>query len=70
MLKAEKALKKEGIKHELVPVPRNLSTDCGMCIRIEGDLDISKLPAIAAGLDKFYVLEDDIYKELTKTKVR
>jgi len=32
-LRAEKLLKKEGIAHKLIPVPRHLSSDCGVCIR-------------------------------------
>lgn len=33
VLRAEKLLKKVGIDHELVPVPRNLSSDCGVCVK-------------------------------------
>jgi hypothetical protein len=32
-LMAEKLLKKEGIEYKLIPVPRHLSSDCGVCIR-------------------------------------
>jgi hypothetical protein len=32
---AEKILKKEGIPHKLIPVPRHISSDCGVCLRIE-----------------------------------
>lgn len=39
VLKAEKILKKHTIPHELVPVPRNLSSDCGMCVKLEDDLE-------------------------------
>lgn len=39
VLKAEKILKKEKVIYELVPVPRNLSSDCGMCIKLEGNLE-------------------------------
>jgi hypothetical protein len=33
-LKAEKLLKKAGIAHKLIPVPRHISSDCGVCLRI------------------------------------
>lgn len=33
VLKAEKALKGRGCVFELVPVPRALSSDCGVCIK-------------------------------------
>ena len=32
-LRAEKLLKKNKIKYKLIPVPRHLSSDCGVCIR-------------------------------------
>lgn len=32
-LRAEKILKKEGIAYKIIPVPRHLSSDCGVCIR-------------------------------------
>lgn len=34
VLRAEKILKQNKISHELVPVPRNLSSDCGMCVKL------------------------------------
>jgi hypothetical protein len=39
VLKAEKLLKQHGFTFELVPVPRNMGSDCGMCIRIENVTD-------------------------------
>ena len=32
-LKSEKILKKENIPFKLVPVPKSISSDCGVCIR-------------------------------------
>jgi hypothetical protein len=32
-MKAEKMLKKAGIPHKLIPVPRSISSDCGVCLR-------------------------------------
>ncbi|HIE38636.1 MAG TPA: DUF3343 domain-containing protein [Anaerolineales bacterium] len=32
--KAEKALQQAGITCKLIPVPRRLSSDCGVCLRI------------------------------------
>ena len=34
-LRAEKLLKKEGITTKPIPVPRHLSSDCGICLRFE-----------------------------------
>ena len=33
-LRAEKLLKAQGIACKLIPVPRQLSSDCGVCLRI------------------------------------
>jgi hypothetical protein len=32
-LLAEKLFKREGITHKIIPVPRHISSDCGVCIR-------------------------------------
>jgi hypothetical protein len=32
-LRAEKLFKKKRINYKLIPVPRHLSSDCGVCIR-------------------------------------
>jgi hypothetical protein len=29
-----KILKKKGIAHKMIPVPRHISSDCGYCVRI------------------------------------
>jgi len=33
-LLAEKLFKRAGISHKIIPVPRHLSSDCGVCIRV------------------------------------
>ena len=45
---AEKLTKEEGLKVKLVPVPRQLSSDCGVCLRFES-LDADKVRAILDG---------------------
>ncbi|SEM65179.1 Protein of unknown function [Syntrophus gentianae] len=37
VLKAEKILKDRKIDHKLIPVPRQISADCGVCLRIAVD---------------------------------
>lgn len=34
---AEKILKRQGIPHKVIPVPRQISSDCGVCIRFSPD---------------------------------
>lgn len=33
VIQAERLLKKAGVPHKVIPVPRELSSDCGVCIR-------------------------------------
>lgn len=36
-LHAEKILKANGIAHKIIPVPKHISSDCGVCIRVDGE---------------------------------
>jgi hypothetical protein len=36
-LKAERVLKEQSVEGEIVPVPRKLSSDCGVCIKSNAD---------------------------------
>jgi hypothetical protein len=33
-LKAERILQRKGISYKLIPVPRRISSDCGVCLRV------------------------------------
>ena len=37
-IRAEKIAKEKGLDVKLVPVPRQLSSDCGVCLRFSWDL--------------------------------
>jgi hypothetical protein len=37
VLMSEKILKKEEIPHKLIPVPKVISADCGVCIRFKSE---------------------------------
>ncbi len=57
-LRSEKILKELNIPHKLIPVPRHISSDCGICLRftsqirseiedaLEGKVDISEIRAL------------------------
>jgi hypothetical protein len=47
-LRAEKVLQKAGVACKLIPVPRHLSSDCGVCIRIERADQETALQALRA----------------------
>jgi hypothetical protein len=50
-IRAEKLAKNAGLKVKLIPVPRHLSSDCGVCLRcessdmeqVQGILDASRV---------------------------
>ncbi|MDD5723485.1 MAG: DUF3343 domain-containing protein [Syntrophales bacterium] len=47
-LLAEKLFKKAGIPHKVIPVPRHISSDCGVCIRFS-DPDTQRVRAALDG---------------------
>jgi hypothetical protein len=50
-IKAEKILKVAGIKIKLIPVPRHLSSDCGICLRFEfGDAQMVEATLASKGV--------------------
>jgi hypothetical protein len=51
-IRSEKVLHAAGIQSKLVPVPRHLSTECGVCLRVErGDVERARRALEAAGLE-------------------
>ena len=47
-LRAEKVLQKAGVACKLIPVPRHLRSDCGVCVRIERADQETALQALRA----------------------
>ena len=57
-LRAEKVLQGDGISCKLIPVPRHLSSDCGVCVRVERANRAAALQALeAAGVEMVGVHE-------------
>jgi hypothetical protein len=50
-LKAEKILKKEGLPHKLIPVPKHISSDCGVCLMIHLDVKNKIMTSLAGKVD-------------------
>ncbi len=48
VLVAEKILKDAGIPNKIIPVPRYLSSDCGVCIRVDAG-NLSQINEILQG---------------------
>ena len=47
-IRAEKVLHMAEIPSKLIPVPRHLSSDCGVCVRIERENQEAALQALAS----------------------
>ncbi len=58
-MKVESALKKYDIQYKIIPVPRSISSSCGLCIRFFGD-DIDRLKSIIEDNSLIY---EKIYME-------
>lgn len=67
MMSAEKNLKREGVPMRLIPVPRRLSSDCGLAIRIVlPDKERAKEVLSKSGIlpRSVYILrEEEMYEE-------
>ena len=48
-IRGEKLLQKADVPHKLIPVPRQLSSDCGICIRVEREDAEAALRALECG---------------------
>jgi len=55
-IRAEHVLRQAGLETKLMPVPRTLSSDCGVCVRIPA-ADVAKAEAI---LEKHRVPYEEI----------
>lgn len=57
-LRAEKILQAAGVACKLIPVPRHLSSDCGVCVRIQReDQEAADAALRQAGLEIIGIYE-------------
>jgi hypothetical protein len=61
VLKAEKTLKARGCLFEIEPVPRILSSDCGVCIRSNGLVDDSISLLVPLNVDRCFSFDGKEY---------
>jgi hypothetical protein len=50
-LKAEKILKQEGLPHKLIPVPKHISSDCGVCLLVHMDVKDKIVASLKGKID-------------------
>lgn len=55
-LRAEKLIKAENIPCKLIPVPRHLSSDCGVCLRVSLSLKDQVENTLKGKLDFFEIV--------------
>jgi len=58
-IRLSRECKKRSIKHKLMPVPRKLSSNCGVCVNFHYGEDIQGL--IFSGIEKIFQVEDGNY---------
>lgn len=46
-MKAEKILKEEGLPFKLIPIPKAISPDCGICLRFEAAFETEIVRALS-----------------------
>jgi len=61
VLRAEKALKAHCLDFELIPVPRNLSSDCGSCVKLNGNINNITQYLQGIEVDKCYLFDGKEY---------
>ena len=64
VLKAEKLLKRRGIPFSLVPVPRNLSSDCGSCVTIQGPIEEASECIAGVEIDRLFSYDGETFAAL------
>jgi uncharacterized SAM-binding protein YcdF (DUF218 family) len=51
-IRAEKILQKAGIQSKMIPVPRHLSSNCGVCVRVaQTDREAARQALEAVGVE-------------------
>ena len=51
-LRIEKLLKQQGVDCKLIPVPRQISSDCGVCVRIaQSQIEMARAIVLAAKVE-------------------
>jgi len=63
VMEAEDSLRELGVEVELVPAPRAISSDCGMCVEVEMDELEQALEAVAEP-EAVYTVRDRTYVRL------
>ncbi len=69
VMKAEEALKSRGAVFELVPVPRVLSSDCGVCIALKNLPRELRALLLSFNFDRCFVFDGKEYQHIDETSI-
>lgn len=64
-IKYNRHLKKQGFSVDLMPVPRKVSSNCGIAARFKCDIDIATM--VSEDIEKLFRIEENNYILLYKT---
>ena len=59
-IKYSKYLSGKNINSETMPVPRKLSSSCGICVKFKTDLDVSTI--VSEDIEKIFAIDDSNMK--------
>lgn len=65
VLKAERRLKECGLGFELMPIPRNLSSDCGSCICLYDEIEEAMETLDGIRLERCFLFDGNAFTQVT-----
>mgnify|MGYP000915928629 CR=1 FL=1 len=65
-IKYSKYLSGKNIPSETMPVPRKLSSSCGICVKFKTDVNISSI--ISEDMEKVFAINDSDIKQIYENK--
>ncbi|TJX68872.1 DUF3343 domain-containing protein [Soehngenia saccharolytica] len=65
-IKYSKFLKSKNVENEIMPVPRALSSSCGICVKFSTTIDIRTI--VSNDIESIFMLSDGEYKKIYQSK--
>lgn len=65
-IKYSKFLKSKNVENEIMPVPRALSSSCGICIKFSTSIDIKTM--VSNDIESIFMLNNGEYKKIYQDK--
>ncbi|HOK63111.1 MAG TPA: DUF3343 domain-containing protein [Soehngenia sp.] len=65
-IKYSKFLKSKNVENEIMPVPRALSSSCGICVKFSTTIDIRTI--VSNDIESIFMLSEGEYKKIYQSK--